>query len=175
MPEAIVSVRLCHRDLAGVGDVGAASKGCAVPSPALSPRPISFALAAQHWHFDHLGVVVKTLDKGRKHFVEALGIADWTDPFEDPINGVYLQFGRDGSGVVYELLSPLDADSPVAGALTARKNLLNHVAYRVTDLTVAAARLRETRCFPTTEPKPAVAFGGAMIQFFVTRSTRLSN
>lgn len=129
---------------------------------------MSFALAAQHWHFDHVGVVVKTLEKGRRHFVEALGIADWTDPIEDPVNGVHLQFGRDSSGVIYELLSPLDANSPVAGALAARKNLLNHVAYRVPDLAEAATGLRAARCFPTAEPKPAIAFGGAMIQFFVT-------
>ncbi|HWU72889.1 MAG TPA: VOC family protein [Sphingomonas sp.] len=129
---------------------------------------MSFALAAQHWHFDHVGVVVKTLDRGRKHFVHALGVSDWTDPIEDPVNGVHLQFGRDGSGMVYELVAPLDTGSPVAGALAARKNLLNHVAYRVPDLAEAAAGLREARCFPTAEPKPAIAFGGAMIQFFVT-------
>ncbi len=129
---------------------------------------MSFASAAQHWHFDHVGVVVKSLDKGRAHFVQALGVTDWTDPLDDPVNGVHLQFGRDASGTVYELLAPLDADSPVAGALAARKNLLNHVAYRVPSLVEGAAALREARCFPTADPKPAIAFGGALIQFFVT-------
>lgn len=129
---------------------------------------MTFALAAQHWHFDHVGVVVKSLDKGCRHFVDALGVSEWTDPLEDPVNGVHLQFGRDASGTVYELLSPLDADSPVAAALAARKDLLNHVAYRVPDLAEAAASLREARCFPTADPKTAIAFGGALIQFFVT-------
>ncbi|HEX4695897.1 VOC family protein [Sphingomonas sp.] len=122
----------------------------------------------QQWRFDHAGVVVKSLEKGRKHFSEALGVNDWSHPLVDRVNGVHLQFGRDASLMVYELLSPLDADSPVAGALAARKNLLNHVAYRVRDLAEAAAALRDARCFPAGEPKPAIAFGGAMIQFFVT-------
>ncbi|HEX7851702.1 MAG TPA: VOC family protein [Sphingomonas sp.] len=124
--------------------------------------------AAQHWQFDHVGVVVKSLEKGRSHFVRALGISEWTAPLEDPVNGVHLQFGRDGSGMVYELLSPLGPESPVAGALAGRKNLLNHVAYRVADLRGAAEELRGAGCFPTADPKPAIAFGGAMIQFFVT-------
>jgi methylmalonyl-CoA/ethylmalonyl-CoA epimerase len=120
------------------------------------------------WPFDHIGVVVKTLDKGRAHFAAALAVTEWTDPLDDPVNGVNLQFGRDASGTVYELLAPLDADSPVQGTLQGRKNLLNHVAYRVPDLTAAAATLRDARCFPTADPKPAIAFGGARIQFFVT-------
>jgi len=129
---------------------------------------MSFAPAVQRWHFDHVGVVVKSLDKGRWHFISALGVNEWTDPLEDPLNGVNLQFGRDASGTVYELLSPLNAESPVAGTLVARKNLLNHVAYRIPDLAEAAATLREARCFPTADPKTAIAFGGALIQFFVT-------
>lgn len=129
-------------------------------APVTAPTPL--------WPFDHIGVVVKTLDKGRAHFFAALAVTEWTDPLDDPVNGVHLQFGRDASGTVYELLAPLDADSPVQGALQGRKNLLNHVAYRVPDLTAAAATLRDARCFPTADPKPAIAFDGARIQFFVT-------
>lgn len=123
---------------------------------------------APTWHFDHIGVVVKSIDKGRAHFSGALSVDEWTDPLVDPVNGVRLQFGRDRSGTVYELLSPIDTDSPVQGALAGRKNLLNHVAYRVPDLVGAAAHLREARCLPTADAKPAIAFGGAAIQFFVT-------
>ena len=80
-------------------------------------------------------------------------------PLEDPVNGVYLQFGRDPTGMVYELLTPLDATSPVQGALVARKNLLNHRAYRVPKLALAGERLRQAGCAPTVDPKPAIALG----------------
>lgn len=118
--------------------------------------------------FDHIGVVVKTLEKGRRSLQQTLGIREWTVELEDPVNGVHVTFGRDPCGVVYELLAPLDAQSPVQGALQARKNLLNHVAYLVPNLGEAAALMRAAGCAPTAEPKRAVAYGNRMIQFFVT-------
>lgn len=118
--------------------------------------------------FDHLGLVVKSLGKGRKALAEALAIRDWTEEFRDPVNGVLVQFGRDPAGVVYELLEPLDENSPVYNSLVTGKAILNHVAYRVTDLHAQAERMRSAGCMPTSEPKPAVAYGGRRIQFFVT-------
>ena len=118
--------------------------------------------------FDHIGVVVKTIDKGRRSLGLTLGILEWTAPLRDPVNGVQVVFGRDPSGVVYELLAPLDESSPVQGALRAGKNLLNHVTYLVPNLDEAAQRMRATGCAPTADPKPAIAYGNCRIQFFVT-------
>lgn len=120
------------------------------------------------WQFDHIGVVVQSLEKGRGVFGPVFGIARWTSPIEDPVNGVRLQFGRDPTGLVYELLVPLDQKSPVQIALQQRKNILNHVAYRIPDLAVAARHMREARCMAIAEAKPAVAFDNRLIQFFVT-------
>lgn len=118
--------------------------------------------------FDHMGLVVKSVAKGRQSLARILGIADWTAEFRDPINGVLIQFGRDPAGVCYELLEPLDSDSPVYPALSAGKAILNHVAYLVADLAACAEHMRSTGCAPTSEPKPAIAYGGRRIQFFVT-------
>ena len=118
--------------------------------------------------FDHLGVVVKSLDRGRKLVSDILNITGWTETFRDPVNGVAIQFGLDETGTCYELLEPLDSSSPVFPALKTQKAILNHVAYRVTDLSEAAARLARADCVPTSEPKPAIAYGGRRIQFFVT-------
>jgi methylmalonyl-CoA/ethylmalonyl-CoA epimerase len=118
--------------------------------------------------FDHLGLVVKSVAKGRKTLTQMLGIAQWTAEFRDPINGVLLQFGRDPAGVCYELLEPLDETSPVYPALAGGKAILNHVAYRVTDLAAHAAHLRQSGCAPTSDPKPALAYDGRPIQFFVS-------
>jgi methylmalonyl-CoA/ethylmalonyl-CoA epimerase len=120
------------------------------------------------WQFDHLGLVAKSLAKGRRGIGEALGIVGWTEKIEDPVNGVRLQFGRDRAGVVYELLEPLDETSPVYPALTSGRAILNHVAYLVPDLGRAAEVLRSGGAGPVSDPKPAIAYGGARIQFFVT-------
>lgn len=120
------------------------------------------------WRFDHLGVVAKSLARGRKGIETALGVSGWTEEIVDPVNGVRLQFGRDRAGVVFELLEPLDESSPVFPALASGKAILNHVAYVVPDLGSAAGLLRRGGFAPAGEPKPAIAYGGARIQFFVT-------
>ena len=120
------------------------------------------------WRFDHLGVVVKRIDKARPRMAALLAIAEWTAPIDDAVNGVRLQFGRDPAGVVYELLEPLDETSPVYPALEGGKAILNHVAYRVADLAAGAARLKAGGAAKVSDPKPAIAYGGRPIQFFVT-------
>ena len=118
--------------------------------------------------FDHIGLVVPSLDKGRRVMLQVHGITEWTQAVTDPVNGVRILFGRDLCGIVYELLEPIDALSPVYGALKARKNLLNHVAYRVADLASAALAMRASGCAPIGEPRPAIAFNNCAIQFFAT-------
>ena len=120
------------------------------------------------WQFDHLGIVVGSLEKGRRVLGTTFSIDRWTEAVDDPDNGVQVQFGLGNGGVNYELVVPLSQDSPVFDALKSRKNILNHVAYLVRDLRTAAARMKSAKAFPVTEPTPAVAYGGAPIQFFVT-------
>lgn len=124
--------------------------------------------APNTWVFDHLGIVVKRLDKARERIAPLLAITEWTRRVEDPINGVRLQFGRDPAGVVYELLEPIDEASPVFAAMQSGKAILNHVAYRVPDLAAGAAHLQSSGAARAGDPKPAIAYGGRRIQFFVT-------
>jgi len=125
------------------------------------------ALLRPELQFDHLGLVVKSVAKGRIAISKMLNISQWTAEFRDPLNGVVLQFGLDPAGVCYELLEPIDEFSPVYPALRNGKAILNHVAYRVTDLARQSEHLRRAGCAPTSDPKPAVAYGGRPIQFFV--------
>lgn len=118
--------------------------------------------------FDHIGLVVSSLSLGRQTLSLLLGIQAWTDEFVDPVLGVSVQFGRDSSNLCYELIAPLGDASSVSNALGTGRNILNHVAYLVPDLPVAAAQLRNTGAMPTGDPLPAVAYGGSLVQFFVT-------
>lgn len=118
--------------------------------------------------FDHIGVVAKTLQEGRAALESYFPIAGWTGEFTDSINGVFVQFCRDTSGVCYELVAPLGDRSPVHGALNAQHNIVNHVAYLVSDLSAEARRLQVAGAIPIGKPKSAIAYGGRRIQFFVT-------
>lgn len=118
--------------------------------------------------FDHIGVVTRSLADGRAALEALLPIHEWTGEVTDPVNGVSVQFGRDSSGVCYELIAPLGVNSPVAKTLSTGKNILGHVAYLVTDLDAERERLRAAGAVPTADAKPALAYGGRHIQFFVT-------
>lgn len=119
--------------------------------------------------FDHLGVVVGDIAAGRQHLSNLFYITSWTEIFRDEIQQVDVQFGKDTNGVCYELISPVGDSSPVSSALRTKSNILNHLAYRVEDLESEGGRLREEHCIPLGVPSQAVAFGGARIQFFLSR------
>ena len=122
--------------------------------------------------FDHIGIVVRDPEAGRKMLADAFMIERWTEVFEDPVNDVFVQFGLDASGICYETVAPLSAHSPVRRALADGVNIVNHTAYLVADLAGQAARLRRAGFLPVAEPRPAIAYGDAHIQFFMSR-TRL--
>jgi methylmalonyl-CoA/ethylmalonyl-CoA epimerase len=118
--------------------------------------------------FDHIGLVVKDMAEGREFLGSAFGIDRWTEVFEDPGIGVYVQFGRTEEGPCYELIAPLGEQSPVINAMKSGKNILNHVAYLVADLDAEGEKLRDKGCGATGPAKPAVAYGGARVQFWIS-------
>lgn len=120
------------------------------------------------WRFDHLGLVVEEIGAGREFMTAALGVTRWSATFSDEELGVVVQFGRGDSGPCYELVAPLGEKSPVRGALRGGKNVLHHVAYLTADLAAEGERLRELGCYSTGEPKPAVAYSGRRVQFWIS-------
>ena len=118
--------------------------------------------------FDHVGVVVADIAEGRHMLQTLFGIRNWTEIFEDPGIGVFVQFGIGSDGPCYELIAPRGNASPVSVALKTGKGILNHVAYLVADLEAASEALREAGCLPVAEAQPAVAYNGHTVQFFLS-------
>ena len=123
--------------------------------------------------FDHLGVVVPDIAAGRAFLEGALGVSHWTAVTEDPGLGVYVQFGTSVSGgnpygPAYELIAPLGEASPIASALRGSKNILNHLAYLTADIAASETELRAQGCYATGPARPAIAYGGRPVQFFVS-------
>tara|TARA_R110000751_G_scaffold102254_1_gene196764 strand:+ start:1350 stop:1781 length:432 start_codon:yes stop_codon:yes gene_type:complete len=116
--------------------------------------------------FDHLGIVCADLAEGRAFLGDTIGISGWTAPTMDPIQKVHVQFAKDACGMIYELIAPSAPESPISQALKSGKNILNHLAYITPDLGAAAAHLEAQGCIAVSVPAPAVAFDGALIQFF---------
>jgi len=120
--------------------------------------------------FDHVGVTTTDLAAGRALLEGSIGVRAWTREFRDEVNDVWVQFGRCDAGMCYELVAPLSPESPVNRVLSQRINVLNHMAYLVDDLRAEGDRLRAMGFVQVAEARPAVAFGGRLIQFFVAQS-----
>lgn len=119
--------------------------------------------------FDHIGIVTADLDKASQQLAGLLGALEWTDRFDDSGLGVSVIFARDRAGMVYELIAPLGDKSPVAKAVASRKDALNQIAYRTASIADALPALRVQGALPIGPAKPAKAFGGANVQFLMTR------
>ena len=74
------------------------------------------------------------------------------------------------AGMCYELVAPLSPTSPITRVLTKKINVLNYLAYLVDDLSVAAAGLLAMEFVPVADARPAIAYDGSLIQFFVAPS-----
>jgi methylmalonyl-CoA/ethylmalonyl-CoA epimerase len=116
--------------------------------------------------FDHVGVIVESLDDAAAQFARLFPIEAWTDRFDDDVLGVSVCFGREKSGLVYELIAPFGPDSPVARAARTNRDRLNQVAYRTSDLRRARDRFESQGALVLGEPKRALAFDRALVQFF---------
>jgi methylmalonyl-CoA/ethylmalonyl-CoA epimerase len=123
----------------------------------------------EHLEFDHLGIIVSNLEEARQFMSSALAVMRWTEVVDDPVHGVSVQFGSMAAGSpAYELIAPLQDASPISNALKSGKHILNHVAYLTLDLRASGNRLREAGCYPVGEAQPAVAYGGALVQFWMS-------
>lgn len=115
--------------------------------------------------FDHVGIVVNDLDIGQSHLCAITGAVEVSARFDDPGLTVSVQFVRDPSGMVYELIAPFGEKSVVASTLARKRDLLNQIAYRTSDIAKAAHHLRGQGCLVLGPAAPALAFGGANVQF----------
>jgi methylmalonyl-CoA/ethylmalonyl-CoA epimerase len=118
--------------------------------------------------FDHVGLLVGDLDAGADVLSNMLKIEGATPRFDDVLLTVSVRFFRDSSGLVYELIAPLGVTSVISGPLKKGSNIINQIAYRTDSILIEKIRLVERGFIALGDPKPALAFGGAHVQFFMS-------
>jgi methylmalonyl-CoA/ethylmalonyl-CoA epimerase len=119
-------------------------------------------------NFDHIGIFVKDIEVGLAQLKNLLPIVDQGEIYKDPLLRVLVQFCYDQDGTCYELVAPFGDDNPVDPILASNNNILNHVAYKSEHFEGTVKHFRDSGCVPLSSAKPAVAFGGARVIFFLT-------
>ncbi len=118
--------------------------------------------------FDHVGLFVADLETGRNHLERLLKVTRVEREIDDSGLKVRIQFLVDRAGIRYELIAPFGEGNPVSGVLESGKAILNHLAYRVENIDKEARRMRDEGSLPLGPARPAIAFGGRRVMFFLT-------
>jgi methylmalonyl-CoA/ethylmalonyl-CoA epimerase len=117
--------------------------------------------------FDHIGLVVASIEVEAPRLANVLRLTRWTDRFDDHALGVSVCFATGPASLVVELIAPLGPDSPVARAARQKRDCLNQIAYRTDDMAGTRAHFVAGGALVLSEPKPARAFGGAPVEFLL--------
>jgi methylmalonyl-CoA/ethylmalonyl-CoA epimerase len=124
--------------------------------------------------FHHTGFVVASISAVIESFCRAVGGSSWSETWHDPLQGVRVAFiypSHLGDPSV-ELVEPAAPDSPVAKFLE-RGGGLHHLCYEVYNLDQLVRGSAARGLVMIRRPRPAVAFGGRRIAWFLTRERLL--
>jgi methylmalonyl-CoA/ethylmalonyl-CoA epimerase len=119
--------------------------------------------------FHHLGVFVSSLDVGIEYLERLFPIIKFGSVFHDAELKVSIQFIYMNDGTCIELVAPYGDGNPVDGVLKSKRNILNHLAFQVKNFDSTLNYYRQLGCLMLSEPKPALAFQGARVVFFLTK------
>jgi methylmalonyl-CoA/ethylmalonyl-CoA epimerase len=104
--------------------------------------------------FDHIGLVVASIEAEAPRLANVLHLTRWTKRFDDLALGVSVCFATGPAGLVVELVAPLGPDSPVARAARQKRDCLNQIGYRTDDMAGTRAHFVAGGALILSEPKP---------------------
>jgi len=114
----------------------------------------------------HVGLAVKSLSEGCA-YLENLGAKVISSPCQDDQQKAKVQFVNLG-GLVLELIEPISPDSPVMNSVKTNRRLY-HLCYEVENFDELVSAWQKKECVMVSSPKPAEAFQGKRVAFFLTR------
>ena len=117
---------------------------------------------------DHLGVAVKSIDKGKEFWTDILGLAfEGAETVE--AQKVTTAFFPVGESEV-ELLESTAPDGPIARYIEKKGEGIQHIAFRVENIDEALEELKE-KGVQLIDETPRTGAGGARIAFLHPKST----
>lgn len=117
---------------------------------------------------DHLGVAVKSIEKGKNFWTDVLGIefAGLETVEQQKVTTAFFPVGESE----IELLESTSEDGPVAKYIEKKGEGMQHIAFRVENIEDALAELKE-KGIRLIDEKPRAGAGGAKIAFLHPKAT----
>lgn len=116
----------------------------------------------------HLGIAVKSIKESCSFYENSLGWVIRSKVYYDPIQSVNVQFLGDENDILYELIEPVDLQSPVANFLNKRISLY-HFCYEVIDINQSIKDLINSGFLLISGPSESVTFNGKQIAFIINQ------
>jgi len=115
---------------------------------------------------DHIGIVVRDLDKAIRMYSQAFGLElKMVEQLEEhQVRIAFIPVGE----VLIELVEPI-GPGMIQDFLTQHGEGLHHICYRVTEINKAMAQIGKTLRLRDTKPRPGGA--GSMVAFLDPQST----
>jgi len=117
---------------------------------------------------DHVGIVVKSIEAGIKHWKDVFGYQKMTDIVINSRQKVKVVFLCKENSVLIKLVEPTDESSPVY-KFSLRGGGLHHLCFKCENLQSELQRLTDLGLRMLTEPEPGEAFDGENIAFLFAK------
>jgi len=111
---------------------------------------------------DHVGVAVKSIEEAKAFYQDVLGmkVAEIEEVADQKVKVAFMPTGDSE----VELLESTDPDGPIAKYIAVKGEAIQHIAFRVDNIEVALADLKE-KGVRLIDEKPRKGAGGAKIAF----------
>ena len=117
---------------------------------------------------DHIGIVVKSIEKGIEHWTSIFGYEQMTEVVVNTRQKVKVVFMKKKDSTIIKLIEPVDKTSPAYN--TAMKGGgLHHIGFRCEKISSEIKRLQEKGLRVITSPQPGEAFDNNPIAFLFAR------
>ena len=117
---------------------------------------------------DHIGIVVKSIEKGIKHWESVFGYVQYTDIVENSRQRVKVVFLRKGNSLPVKLVEPVDEKSPVY-RFAQKGGGLHHLCFKCDNIEQEVVRMKKMGLRVLVPPQPGEAFGGENIAFIFAK------
>ena len=117
---------------------------------------------------DHIGVVVRSIEKGIEHWERVFQYQKMTDMVINTRQKVKVVFLSKNNSLTVKLIEPMDETSAVY-RFALKGGGLHHLCFKCNDLKKEIQRLKEMGLHIITPPEPGEAFENQNIAFIYTK------